>query len=279
MLGHSIFNFFYNEDGFNTFGTLRSDNKLSLFNNNQRKNIFKKVNGLDIDTIEKAVLKSNADIIINCIGLIKQEGNFDNPKIAYPINSILPHSMAILAHMNNARLIHFSTDCVFTGKKGNYHESDEPDSDDIYGLSKRFGEVRYKNSITLRTSIIGHELESKKSLVEWFLNSSSEVNGFKNAIFSGLPTIEIARIIKEYIIPNNSLSGLYHLSADPINKFDLLQLIKKTYNKDITIYEDTEFCINRSLNSDMFRDRTGYNPPEWKKLIRNMFVENNYNNK
>ena len=270
MLGYSIFDYFNSNKNFNTYGTLRSDEKLSLFDNNQQQHILTKIDALDINSLEQAVIKSQANIIINCIGLIKQEKNFDDPKIAFPINSILPHQLANIALTMKARLIHFSTDCVFTGDKGNYNENDIPDSIDIYGVSKKLGEVTYKHTITLRTSIIGHELDSKKSLVDWFLNSSIEVNGYKNAIFSGLPTYEVARVLEKFVIPNNSLYGLYHLSANPINKYDLLNLIKEIYKKDIIIKEDKEFKIDRSLNSDIFKKTTGYNPPTWKELVHNM---------
>lgn len=175
--------------------------------------------------------------------------------------------------MTGARLIHFSTDCVFSGKQGQYKEDDFADAYDLYGRTKYLGEVDYENAITLRTSIIGHELESKRSLVDWFLNQSSEVKGFRKAIFSGLPTIEIARIVREYVIPNPKLRGLYHLSVDPISKYDLLRMVGTIYGKDIAIIPDDELIIDRSLNSDRFRSATGFKPKPWLELVEAMHNE------
>ena len=152
-----------------------------------------------------------------------------------------------------------------------YTEDDESDSQDLYGRTKFLGEVDCPNSITLRTSIIGHELVGNKSLISWFLSQEKSVRGFERAIFSGLPTCEIAKVIRDYVIPNKSLRGVYHLSSDPINKYDLLCLVKNIYKKDIEILKDDTFVIDRSLNSKKFRDETGYSPPSWKHLVKEMY--------
>ena len=173
--------------------------------------------------------------------------------------------------MIGARLIHMSTDCVFSGSVGMYTESTFPDANDLYGRSKYLGEVDYLNAITLRTSIIGHELSGSKSLVCWFLSQMGSVKGFKKAIFSGLPTIEIAKVIRENVLPNTSLRGTYHLSVDPINKYDLLKLIARQYEKEIDIIPDESYVIDRSLNSERFRLATGFKPKPWPQLIKEMY--------
>ena len=151
-----------------------------------------------------------------------------------------------------------------------YMEADASDAKDLYGRSKYLGEVDYPNAITLRTSIIGHELDGARSLVGWFLAQEGSVKGFKRAIFSGLPTVEIARIIRDFVIPHPELHGTYHVSAEPINKYDLLQLVAQVYGKTIEIIPDDKFTIDRSLDSSRFRELTGYSPPNWTELVQVM---------
>jgi dTDP-4-dehydrorhamnose reductase len=167
-------------------------------------------------------------------------------------------------------MIHVSTDCVFSGKKGNYREDDFCDALDLYGKSKILGEVDYPHAITLRTSTIGPELQSSYGLLNWFLSQGGSCKGYSQAIFSGLPTVVFARIIRDIVIPHVELSGLYHVAASPINKFDLLGLIAKSYQKDIEIIQDDSFKIDRSLNSEKFRRATGYDSPTWPQLIKLM---------
>jgi dTDP-4-dehydrorhamnose reductase len=203
--------------------------------------------------------------------LVKQLSSSEDPLLTLPINAILPHRLAEVCSVTNSRLIHLSTDCVFSGREGMYSEIDIPDASDLYGLSKRLGEVTRDNAITLRTSIIGHELRGQRSLLDWFLAQEGTVSGFSRAIFSGLPTIEIAKVIEKYIVPNSTLTGLYHVSADPIDKYSLLNLVAKIYDKKIIIKEDSSLKVDRSLDSTLFRKATGYTPPCWVDLISEMF--------
>ena len=186
------------------------------------------------------------------------------------INATLPHRLAQYCWLSGARLVHISTDCVFNGSRGNYRESDFPDAGDLYGRTKYLGEVDYPHAVTLRTSIIGHELESARSLISWFLSQTGSVKGYRKAVFSGLPTIEIARIIRDFVIPNPELTGLYHLSAAPIDKCALLSLVARTYGKEIDIIPDESIIIDRSLNSDHFRNATGFAPESWPDLVSTM---------
>jgi dTDP-4-dehydrorhamnose reductase len=151
-----------------------------------------------------------------------------------------------------------------------YTEGDIADAFDLYGRSKYLGEVDYPNAITLRTSIIGHEMNGARSLVSWFLAQDKAVKGYKKAIFSGLPTVEIARTIRDFVIPRPDLHGVYHVSAQPISKFDLLSLVADIYEKKIEILPDESFAINRSLDSTRFRVETGFQPKPWGDLIKSM---------
>ena len=231
------------------------------------------ISGMDAespDSLANLLAKTLPGVVINCVGVVKQLDDAKSVLASVPINSLLPHRLARLCAIGNARLIHVSTDCVFAGIKGNYLESDTPDATDVYGLSKLLGEVAEAHTVTLRTSIIGHELCGGHSLLEWFLAQEGWTRGFTKAIFSGLPTVELARVIRDHVIPNPQLSGLYHVSVDPIDKFDLLTLIARRYGKDIVIDADDSLVIDRSLNSDRFRAATGYVPPSWPDLIATM---------
>jgi dTDP-4-dehydrorhamnose reductase len=188
----------------------------------------------------------------------------------------------MLCRTAGARLIHISTDCVFDGKKGGYTEEEDSNATDLYGRTKFLGEVAYPHCITLRTSIIGHELKGDRGLIEWFLAQEEPIRGFKKAIFSGFPTIEIARIINDYIIPNDDLQGVYHVSSEPISKYELLRLVAQRYEKQIDIEPDDTVTIDRSLDSSRFRQATGYHPPSWPELVDNMyrnFIDSPYYNK
>jgi dTDP-4-dehydrorhamnose reductase len=183
---------------------------------------------------------------------------------------LMPHRLAKLCALIGARLVHISTDCVFSGEKGGYVESDFTDARDVYGKSKALGEVDYPHTITLRTSTIGHELNSADGLLDWFLSQNKYCKGYNRAIFSGVPTVILAQIIRDVVIPHKELSGIYHVAAKSINKHELLKLIAEVYGKSTQIIYDDSLVIDRSLNADKFRAATGYVAPEWLELIRVM---------
>ena len=253
MLGNALFRFFAQSNGYATFGTVRTETAKSLFHQVWQANLMV---GVDVD--------------INCVGLVKQLAQSEDPLLAIPINAILPHRLAKFCSMIDARFIHISTDCVFSGSKGMYSEQDTPDAIDVYGRSKLLGEVDYPNAVTLRTSIIGHELTQSRSLIGWFLSQTGQVKGYNRAIFSGLPTVELARVIRDYVLKDDSLQGLYHVSAAPINKYDLLTLVSKCYDHPIDIIADDTLVIDRSLNSTRFKSSTNYRPPAWPELVKLM---------
>jgi len=267
MLGNAVMKYFSNLDEYTVLGTVRNTNSTLLFPLDIQKNILSGIDVENFDALVKVLTEIRPNIVINCIGLVKQLLDVNDFLTAIPINSILPHRLALLTSCINARLVHISTDCVFSGSKGAYTESDFPDAYDLYGRSKFLGEVDYPNAITLRTSIIGRELSGSRSLVDWFLSQSGSVKGYGKAIFSGLPTVEIAKIIRDFIIPNPAMHGVYHVSANPISKYELLRLVAMRYEKSLEIVLDNSIVIDRSLNSDKFRAKTGFKPARWDELI------------
>lgn len=271
MLGNMVFRYFQNNELFETWGTIRSEKALSCFPVHFHPKLITNVDVLVHDELISVLGKIQPDYVINCVGLIKQQARAHDPLAVLPVNSLFPHQLSRLCSLISSRLIHISTDCVFSGEKGGYVESDPSDAHDLYGKSKCIGEViDSPHAVTLRTSIIGHELNSNYALVDWFLAQEGRVKGYKKAIFSGLPTVELARVIRDYVIPNTHLSGLYHVAAKPVNKCHLLTLIAEQYNKNILIEPDEQVTIDRSLNGTRFEKQTGYRAPDWPILIKNM---------
>lgn len=270
MLGNTIFRYFSSMEQFETFGTVRSLDSVTNLPADLLGNFSVGVDTDSTDSLVRVFSETRPDIVINCIGVIKQSISSADPILTLNTNAILPHRLAQTCLLAGARLVHISTDCVFSGRDGMYLETDVPDAQDLYGVSKRLGEVDYPHAITLRTSIIGHELRGQRSLIDWFLSQQGKVSGFKRAIFSGLPTIEIARLIHNYVIPHDELHGLYHVSAGPINKYELLRLVAKAYKKQIEIEENNEFVIDRSLDSTRFRLATGFVPRSWEEMVQTM---------
>ncbi|MBU1281941.1 MAG: SDR family oxidoreductase [Gammaproteobacteria bacterium] len=274
MLGQAVFRAFAADASHETWGTLRSSGALRHFPQDSHVRLLCGVDVLDQDALVAVLGNVKPNVVINCVGLIKQLADAKDPLTALPINAMLPHRLARLCELAGARLIHVSTDCVFSGRKGLYAESDLSDAEDLYGKSKYIGELHdLPHAITLRTSIIGHELGSAYALVDWFLAQQGEVRGFTKAIFSGLPTVELARVMKDFVVPHPKLSGLYHVAAEPIDKFRLLSLVATQYAKQIGIRPDDALVIDRSLDGSRFAQATGYLAPEWPELIRRMHFD------
>ncbi|MBC8085861.1 MAG: SDR family oxidoreductase [Phycisphaerae bacterium] len=270
MLGNAMMRVLSEQPDWQVFGTVRSESARRFFNERIASRLLAGVDVEQQDSLMQAFTRSRPDVVINCVGLVKQLADANDALQAIPVNSLLPHRLARLSDVAGARLVHISTDCVFDGKRGGYNEADVPDANDLYGRTKLLGEVTYPHTITLRTSIIGHELQSAHGLVGWFLAQEKQCKGFTKAIFSGVPTVVLAQIIRDVVIPNASLSGLYHVAAQPIDKYHLLQLVAAEYNKAIEIVPDDRLVIDRSLNADRFREATGYVTPDWPALIASM---------
>ena len=270
MLGSTLVRYFYEHHECEVIGTVREVVQKKELGKRCRATILPGVDATNLGELESIIVYHRPTIIINCIGVVKQIKESYDPLIALPVNSLFPHHLLQLCIRYQTRLIHISTDCVFSGKRGMYTEEDIPDALDLYGISKRFGELNAEGSVTLRTSIVGHEIATTRSLIDWFLKQNSSVNGFTQAIFSGLPTVELARIISEFVIPNANLSGLLNVSSQPISKYELLCMVAKVYGKKIQIKKDKSIVIDRSLDSTKFRRATGYQPPPWTDLVASM---------
>ena len=271
MIGSAMFRVLSAKKEWQVWGTLRLGEAKSFFSGDQQDNL---VSGVDVekhDALVRIFARVKPDVVVNCIGLTKHHIEAEDPLLALPLNALLPHRIADLCAVAGARFIHVSTDCVFAGTKGNYAEADAPDAVDFYGKSKNLGEVDYPHAITLRTSTIGHELQSAYGLLEWFLSQQGSCKGFNRAIFSGLPNTEFARVVLDVVIPRPDLHGLYHVGADPIGKYELLKLIARVYGKQIDIVREDEFSIDRSLNSGRFYSATGYKAAGWPELIQAMY--------
>jgi len=270
MLGNAMFRVLSENRSLNLTGTARSEGARHYFAGDLAERIITGVDVENQDSLVRAYATAQPDVVVNCIGLVKQLADANDPLQAVPINTLLPHRLAALCDVVGARLIHISTDCVFSGVSGNYLETDFPDAYDLYGRSKLLGEVDYPNAITLRTSIIGHELAGGRSLVGWFLSQQGSVKGFTKAVFSGLPTVELATVVRDVVLDRCELRGLFHVASKPINKFDLLNLVAKAYGKDIEIIPSDQLIIDRSLCAEKFRLATGYVAPEWPILVKKM---------
>jgi dTDP-4-dehydrorhamnose reductase len=273
MLGHKLVQLLPNR--FDTWTTTRSSfsylRKFGVFDEKQT------ITGVDvgnIDTIVSILGKIKPDVVVNCVGIIKQLEEAHNPIACLKINSLFPHQLVNLCCATGSRLIHIGTDCVFSGKKGHYTEKEASDAEDLYGKTKFLGEISDSENLTLRTSIIGRELTTSKSLVDWFLsNRSKTVRGFSRAIYTGFTTNQFAKILGDIIELHPQLTGLFHVSSEPINKFELLKLINRFYRTEITIEKDTNFYCDRSLDSSAFRNKTGFVPSNWETMIEEMAAD------
>ncbi|PZQ75691.1 dTDP-4-dehydrorhamnose reductase [Xylophilus ampelinus] len=271
MLGHETFRVLSAQGDLEVYGAARSAQVLRFFSSEASERIVIGTDVLDMDGLTRLLSSIRPDVVINCVGLVKQLDSASDPLAALPLNALFPHRLARLAKLMQARVVHISTDCVFRGDRGNYKEDDPPDAVDLYGRSKLLGElVEGDDVITLRTSIIGRELQGRHSLVDWFLHASGSVKGFSQAIFSGLTTHELAKVIAKVVLPRPEINGLWHVSSAPIDKLSLLQLLNEIYRKGLTINPDATFKMDRSLDSTRFTEATGYLAPSWRDMITTM---------
>lgn len=229
--------------------------------------------GVDARSPQKlleVVAACRPDAVVNAIGIVKQRAEANAAIQSLEINALLPHRLATICQVAGARMVHISTDCVFSGRRGRYVEADVPDAEDLYGRTKHLGEAQGENCLTLRTSIIGRELTRKSGLLEWFLAQRSRVRGYTKAVFSGFTTLEAARIIENVLTHPVPLSGLYHVSSEPISKFRLLTMLRDALKLSIEIEPYDGFQCDRSLDSSRFREASGYRPPKWKEMVEEL---------
>jgi dTDP-4-dehydrorhamnose reductase len=272
MLGHKLCQLLPHR-GFEVAATIRrpADFAARYPSVYRRVQIIADVDVLDDRKVHETVESASPHVIVNCAGIVKQLPAARDPLASVGVNAYLPHKLASLCARQHRRMIHISTDCVFAGTRGMYCESDPADARDLYGMTKYLGETVAEETValTLRTSIIGRELEAPgHGLLEWFLAQNGQpVRGFARALFSGLTTHELARVIAMILIDHPRLHGLYQVASQPINKFELLQLVRRAYGRQTEIMRDEDLACDRSLNMDRFREATGYVPPPWREMI------------
>ena len=272
MLGHKVWQHFAKRlDPYATFR--QAPSRYERFGIFDAARSVGHVSAEDFDSVIRAIESVRPDAVVNCIGIVKQDAAAKDAVSSIAVNALFPHRLAHLCRASGVRLVHLSTDCVFSGSEGNYTEEARADATDLYGRTKLLGEVDYDNSLTIRTSMIGRELQGSHGLVEWFLKEAAaggQVRGFKRAVFSGLTTTALAQLIADLLLDHPQLSGVWHVAADPINKFDLLSLVKKVYGLDIEIEPDESFICDRSLDASRFRAATGFTPHSWPEMIEQM---------
>lgn len=229
------------------------------------------VEGVDVTNTEALLSvfrRARPEAVVNCVGVIKQKEEAKHALTSIGINSLFPHRLAEICAVAGARLVHISTDCVFSGRKGSYKESDPSDAEDLYGKTKFLGEVHDPHCVTLRTSIIGRELGTRSGLIEWFLSQQGkQIRGYRKAIYTGFTTRELSRIILDLLRRRSDVSGLWQVSSEPITKYDLLRLAQEPFGWRGEILPFDEFECDRSLDSTRFREATGYRPPSWDAMI------------
>jgi dTDP-4-dehydrorhamnose reductase len=273
MLGHRLWRELDQRmDAFCTVrGSLESYASLGFFDTRRV------IAGVDVvldDDVDRAISIARPDVIVNAVGIVKQRPDAEDATTTIAVNALLPHRLADRCEMIGARLIQVSTDCVFLGTRGSYSEADTPDGADLYGRSKLLGEVDRDRCLTIRTSMVGREIRSARGLIEWFLSRrGSTVPGFTRARFSGLTTLELARVIADILERHDSLRGVWHVAGNPISKFDLLSIVNAAFGLGSVLTADDSFVCDRTLDASRFNSATGYRPPSWEAMVAEMAAD------
>lgn len=269
-------------DKFDTYGTLRQNktnyNNLSIFSSEK---VIENIDAHDFNNLIEKLNEIDPSVVINCIGITKRKKEINIPFEAITINALFPHKLAKWAKEKGKRIIHFSTDCVFDGNEGDYTEESNTTAEDAYGKTKALGEINYDHTLTIRSSFIGRELFTKTELLEWFLQENSkEVKGFTKAMYTGVSTTFLARTVADIIENHPNLSGLRQLSTKTsINKFDLLNIAKEAFNKNVIINPDDSFELDASLNGNKLRNEINYVIPSWKEMMEELALDSDIYNK
>lgn len=276
MLGHKVWQVL--NERFETYATFREANglwtRLPMYAEADRSCVLGNVNALNFDSVVRAMARVRPDVVINCIGIVKQLKEAIDPIVSLSLNSLFPHRLADLCAAVGARMFHVSTDCVFSGRKGNYSEDDAPDAEDLYGRSKLLGEVDRPDCLTIRTSIFGRDLFKRSGLLEWFLsNRGGKVKGYRNSIYTGFPTQVLARIMGDIITDYPELSGIYQIASQPISKYELLVKLREAMGLDIEIEPHDDPLCDRSLSAKRFVAATGYRTPHWDEMLAELAAD------
>lgn len=277
LIGHKLFQVLsQNCDVFATLHKSKSDyGDLPLFSKN---NVIDKIDVSDFDALETVLLHVNPDVILNCVGITRRKIKEDSPLEAILINAVFPHKLANWAKKNNKRVIHFSTDCVFDGKTGNYNEQSLTTAEDLYGRTKALGEINYNHTLTIRSSFIGQELFDKTELLDWFLaQDGKKIKGYKNVFYSGVSNQFMASVVENIILNFPNLSGLYQLAPEkPISKYDLLCLAKEAYGIDVEIEQDEKHVHMPTLDATKLRNEINLQIPSWKDMLKDLALNNDF---
>jgi dTDP-4-dehydrorhamnose reductase len=273
MLGHKLLQQL--TQGHDAWGTVRGEpSQTPEIQGVGRGQVIGGVTALDLGSIRRAMERVHAEAVINCIGIVKQINEAKDAVTSIGINALLPHQLGQICADSGARLIHFSTDCVFSGRSGPYREADQPDATDLYGRSKLLGEVECPGCLTIRTSIVGRELHRGTGLIDWFLSQQGgKVRGYRNALYTGLTTAAMADVVRLVLESHPELSGVWQVSGEAIDKCSLLELVNEVYGTGVCIEPDPIFHCDRRLDSSRFRAATGWAPPTWQSMIETMHAD------
>lgn len=277
LIGHKL----YQEitDNFELFATLHKSKNdygnLPFFSN---KNVIENIDVLDFEVLKGVLFAVNPDVILNCVGITKRKINSDNLLDVLMVNSVFPHKLANWAKENKKRVIHFSTDCVFDGKNGNYNETSLTNAEDIYGRTKSLGEINYDHSLTIRSSFIGQELFDNTELLDWFLSQNGKtINGFKKVFYSGVSTKLMSSVVKDIILNFPNLNGLYQLAPEnPISKYELLSIAKEAFDVDVEIIPEEEYIHLPTLDASKLRNEIKLKIPSWKVMMKDLAVDKSF---
>jgi dTDP-4-dehydrorhamnose reductase len=268
LLGNTVYRVLAEQPDLEVYGTCRADQDKRFFAEALARRLLASGDLRSNDSLVRLFDAVRPSLVVNCVGARRMEPLDLAASLA--IYSVLPKRLAILCRSSGARLIQVGSDGVFSGSRGRYGEDDLPDAADVYGIAKLLGEISDSHAVTLRTSMIGPELTPGSGLLDWFLAREGSCRCYTRAIFSGLPTVEIGRVIRDFVVPRRELHGVYHVAGAPISKYDLLKLVAKEYGKAVDIIADESVVIDRSLNGERFCAATGYSAPPWPELVRSM---------
>lgn len=268
MLGHTLLRELTRDPELDVYGAARTlASRSAHYPPDLLARITPAVDARQFEQVRHLLDELRPDVVINGVGVIKQRPEVTEAVPTIALNALFPHLLAEACAQRGSRLVHVSTDCVFSGQRGGYTEDDLPDPADLYGRSKLIGEPTTAPALTLRTSIVGHELTTCRSLVDWFLAQRGVVRGFTRAVYSGVTTVEFARLLRDVVLPRPDLTGLYHVAATPITKYELLRLVADQYGWPGDLVPDDTLVCDRSMRADALAEATGYRPPAWPDMI------------
>ena len=268
MIGHKLWQALAAGNNDDIVGTLHGQRdafaRYALFD----ERIIEQFEAADFEGVTSVLNRIRPSVIVNCIGITKRKSEASDVAKMFMINARFPHHLARWAAGNGARVIQFSTDCVFDGADGNYSERSVVTAPDLYGQTKYFGELDYDHCLTIRTSMIGREITGHTELLEWFLAQRGKcITGYRNARYSGLTTLAMARLLPRIVREHPQLCGKYQIAGPIITKYDLLCQLREAFGLEVKVVPDETFHCDRTLQSDRFVQATGIRIPSWEKML------------